>query len=1195
MNEDYRNPLQRDGIIQNRRLLEALKVNNISIDGRDKDDLKNFAEGLAVLIRYWDSLNETDNQWKPFFKIEDVSESSPHYALFLTFLELFGYAQKHLNTLTKKHLDFYYKEVLRIKEKVAKPDQVHVVFELAKNIQSHNIKAEDLLLSAGKDNTGKELFYKLNKTTVINKAQIKNLKSVFVDNLHDHKIYIAPFANSANGQGKPFEENEPKWNAFGESQWVEKQEGIPDEYILKEDVERTMQLAELGFACASPLLFLKEGNRKITITLKFLVPVSNSKTEEFNSIFTTDFVNVFTIYLSGEKGWIGPYLTDAKTNESGEFTLGVTVSKDQPAITPYDKEVLGENYNTKFPVIKFLLNQEAKAYHLFKDLNIESIQLDVDIQEVYDLILQNDKSKLDSSSPFHPFGSVPLIGSNFYIGSAEVFQKKLSTLSLNIEWENAPLYFSDHYGAYPDHPNDNSQFRAEAGILYNKSWHSLTSESLSSTDNFDIYIDKSAAKNFRYRIKDDTGEIILNSEEGYSTKNEILKIIQLVFAKGTDKNNYELKISENGAYYFNLIVDKEHKILARSQQYYDTIEARNIELKRVINYLGKVTISFEGKSVELFDLDSVIRKKITFTNISDTHLSEVKEYGSIVDLVDLEKYNKQSQLGFMKLNLVAPNEDRFTAFGHKEYTAVYTKATIELSNYIINNDPKAKDYNPPLLPNGPYTPVIKSLSIDYSSSETILFPPITKDIELGRDSYQKRTSKFFHIGPFGQAERYPYISLNTNSFPLLPQFHDQGNLYIGIESLVPPQVLNILFQVAEGTANPDVETDVNGLKWSYISSNQWIPFSDLHILSDETNGMQTSGIIAFDIPNVATADNTIMPANLHWLRASINSNPESLCQLIALKTQVATVSFADKGNDPAHLQQSLKANTISKLAIKDTAIKSVSQPFSSFGGASTEQGNTLYTRVSERLRHKNRAITIWDFERLVLEKFPSIYKVRCLNHTNKNSELTPGSVSMIVIQNVRNKNAVNPLQPKTSRNTLIEIEKYLQGFISPFVNLEVQNPIYEEVLVDFTVGFKEGIDPGYHGQLLNEEIKKFLSPWAYDEGEDMVITGKVHKSTILKFIEDKDYVDFVNQFRLYHIKRGVKHIGVGIGLMAISEEQEFIVSMEESEVVEASNSRVVLVSAENHNISVMREGDITCKGGDLGIGHMMVDVNFEVN
>jgi hypothetical protein len=62
--------------------------------------------------------------------------------------------------------------------------------------------------------------------------------------------------------------------------------------------------------------------------------------------------------------------------------------------------------------------------------------------------------------------------------------------------------------------------------------------------------------------------------------------------------------------------------------------------------------------------------------------------------------------------------------------------------------------------------------------------------------------------------------------------------------------------------------------------------------------------------------------------------------------------FEDNENDPQHLKQALPASTISKLIKPNAAIKSVTQPYASFGGQMKEESNSFYTRVSERLRLK---------------------------------------------------------------------------------------------------------------------------------------------------------------------------------------------------------------------------------------------------
>ena len=122
----------------------------------------------------------------------------------------------------------------------------------------------------------------------------------------------------------------------------------------------------------------------------------------------------------------------------------------------------------------------------------------------------------------------------------------------------------------------------------------------------------------------------------------------------------------------------------------------------------------------------------------------------------------------------------------------------------------------------------------------------------------------------------------------------------------------------------------------------------------------------------------------------------------------------------------------------------------------------FYRRISERLRHKDRAIDLWDYERLVLEAFPSIYKVKCLNHTQYEPaesqgsgpcsggvyrELAPGHVTLVALPNLRGQVQRDPLKPYTSLGVLSDIQAYLAQRCSGFVQLHVKNPQFEEVRI----------------------------------------------------------------------------------------------------------------------------------------------------
>ncbi|CAL1517153.1 baseplate J/gp47 family protein [Chitinophaga sp. MM2321] len=1066
MSVDYtflpRNPLRRDGTSRDERLLPALNPKDpafVKVDERSRMDIIDFARAFAKLVRYYDFNNFSDGDWRAFFDmdfndlLDSVRNSSlkPHLALFAAFIKLFRYAQRDINTITQRHLDFYYQQILQLPANAAVADKVNLVFELARNVSTYLLPA-GTLLSAGKDETGKELLYSTDIDIVLNKATVESIKTVFVDVDKDYKIYAAAVANSADGLGKKLPATDPTWNTFGESQ----QDKGPDSF--------TMQEAHTGIAVASPLLLLNEGNRTITITFRFIFT---------NSVINFDLHNPFSAYLSGEKGWLGPYTPVAKLSvevvdaTTKYYKLAVILNLPQavPAVTAYNELVIKEGYQTSFPLIKLLLNNNASdySYKVLSQLQLVSTTVAVAVTGFSALIVESDQSVLNPQKPFQPFGAVPVIGSSFAIGAPEFDSKAMDTMAVNITWMDKPPHMDNYYALYQDVP-----------------------------------------------------------------------------AIPINYTSFKAKLSY-----------------------------RNDQKWRM-------------KTVNLFQFDA----------LDTTHIDIVKNNA---DAISTELIPDR----FMaKLELSSPVRPLYQvqAFGHKEYPSLYANTAI-LKAKRAPTDPN------PDFPNQPYTPVIKSMSVDYTASGAYAgFDAFGEDAGFG--------AQYFYVEPFGQR---PVVSATeSGAVYFLPQYQEEGNLYLGIKSLVPPQTLSLFFQVAEGTGDNSLAFNSENvtIQWSYLRRNKWVLLDNLKILGDTTNKFQMAGIISFDIPGDADNNASILIAGLYWLKAAIVANAGVVSKLIAVNAQAVAATFVDNGNSLEHLVYGLPGNTIKKFVSKHAEIKSVQQPYPSFGGQPAEQSSEYYIRVSERVKHKNRAVQIWDYERMVLEQFPSVYKVKCINHTNDSSEIAPGSITLIIISNLRNKNAPDPLQPRTGVNTLTDIRQFISGCVSPFVDIHVENPLYEQVLVDFKVGFHIGLDAGYYGKLLNEDIKKFLSPWAYEEGHDIIFENQIHKSVILAFIEQRPYVDFVNNFCMYHIFEGYENNGIGkmaidvdfiiakpvypaIGDMTIA--VDFIVGAD-VETAAAKTARSILVSAPEHRITVLESGQYVCSGMDaFGIGMMAVDVDFIVS
>lgn len=983
----------------------AITTEVSSLTGTQKEKILKISAGINSVF---ESFNNTLIQLvknSPIYlkeSLENYPNHQPHMVLFIAFILLFKYAQDNLNNITKSHLDFYYKEVLQLKEKDAVPDKVHLIFELAKNIDKYKLK-KDTSLKAGKDATKKNLFYAAEKNVVLNSALVSSLRTIFIEkNFDDDKysvknIYSAPAANSADGKGKAFDEEGTAWSALGKSQWDrDKNKFLPEE-------SRTMELAKIGFAVSSPQLFLSEGTRIITLTISF-------QEQDFNLSELKSNVSSKNIKckLSGEKEWIEPTLNTVSF-KNGILEIKLTLEKNLPSITKYNKEKLGYNFNTDDPVLLILLNEKCTPYEYFKNLKITSIKIKVDVTKARKLVLQNDSAILNPDKPFFPFGTLPVIGSAFYIGSREIFSKKIDSLTLNITWHGLPsTQFDTYYAAY--------------------------------------------------------------------------KTTTPVF------------------------------------------EIKNDSFKTIINVLENGKWDPSTTQLQLFDNDIVSNQSISIIkNNLITNRAAVIE--------NLTEYNSEVRKGFIRLLLTG------TDFQHKKYPHL-------LTNNIVN---KVKVSGEISIPNEPYTPQIKELTLDYVSEQ----------------NFESEYDKFFHVLPFGNYETLPVPNDKTDEKAvidekivdtqfLLPQFvveveEQEGFLFIGLSKFSAGSNISLLFKIAESSGDTSLEypKDIN---WCYLSGNEWIKLDQVNILADTTNDLRTTGIIEFEIPKYATYDDTVMPSNSYWLRASVDENSQAVNKLIDLKAQALVAVFADRGNDPNHLAEPLNAKTISKLEFGLSQVKSITQPYASFGGKTKEVSKDFYTRISERLRHKNRSINIFDYERIVLDKFSSIYKVKCINHSNNCSEIAPGNVTIIPISNLRNQNSVDLLKPQTSVNTLYEIQTYLKKLSSLFINIEITNPQYEEIQVKFTVFFISGYDKGYYTKKLNEDIKKFLSPWAFDEGSDIVFGGKIHASYILNFVEEREYVDYVTGFEMYHIIGGV--------------------NLQNSvEVAKATTSRSILVSNNQHDIT----------------------------
>ncbi len=924
--------------------------------------------------------------------LESYDAHTPHYALFLSFLMLFRFTQTHSNTITQRHLDFYYKEVLRLQPRKAEANKVHVLGELAKQVDSYLLK-QGTLLKAGKDSLKKDVNYQLDADSVFNKAKVAQLKTFYkaasadsikepgtstVKQNNTGRVFASPASNTDDGIEAKLTSANKEWPPF-----VHK--------VYKEaELERiAMPKAQLGFALASHYLYLTEGERKVFIRL-----VTNN-----NSALNGKHIEC---YLTTEKEWYkvesltiassGKKLSDGTTNCA---EISFTIPGSAPAIVNYNAARHGGTFNVALPMLKiYLVNDDASLYEYdaLKDITITKTEIRVEVgmdgtysqKGLKNLQLSNDFGVLDASKPFMPFGANPKKDTGFVIGSKEIFSKKSSAVTLNIEWADLPA----------------------------------------------------------------------------------------------DENN--IKYDAN-----------------------NSATTPNVQ-----SGVPTIMPSFLDSGIwQSYSLDNTAIFDSTNTKVQIFSPAQSLPSGCIADYeADYTGLKSESVNGFFKMTLA-------DSFGYNEYIKDLSLSLIEKVPTVtktISNTPIE-----------PYTPKIKSIYASYSAY-------CTNDLSAATASvFESREISFFHLYPFGDGEQHKYLNPAEN-VSLLPQFKHSiesetkshiGEFYIGIENLNPNEGVNILFQVMEGTTNPTIAKPTEHLSWAFLSNNKWIEFQSSDY-SDNTLQLVQSGIISFAIPAEATTTNTILPAGYIWLRASVTEAAEAVCDLISVDAQASVATFVNNENADDFLNTALPAGTVAKLKIPDASVKKITQPYSSFGGRPKENDDHFYIRVSERLRHKARAITVWDYEHLVLEAFPEIYKVKCLNHTQIEDgvyhEVKPGYVSIITIPSQQNHNDANPLKPYTQQSTLTNIENFLRKRISCFVNLRACQPQFEEVRLEFTLTlFDQYKDFTFYSDQLKEEITQFLSPWAFGNTSTIDFGGKIYKSVLINFIEERYYVDFITEVKMF--------------------------------------------------------------------------------
>ncbi len=1103
----------------------------------------------------------------------------PHLALLYSFLNQYLNVLDDLNGLTDKHLAYFFQTVLQLAPGGVKPDQAYVVFSLQKTVPNYPLEA-GLSLKDGKDSKNADIYFALDAPITVTQTQATNFSTLFVNSpvlsivsdtgggnastitrvSYVEGVYMAPDATKADGLTQPFADpSKASWPTLGAKvgKYTPPMAQGPVNYPS----------ARLGFILASKVLLMNEGERKVHIRLacrwtKVCDPMDPAVARLFMSYFTSGWL-IITQALLDQAMVLG--LKQKTASRLREHYLRDRCRKkickddDQPTYLPYRLIEL-RGHKTELIVLEKIAEvRESQVTPWLKFMNWQGKRFGMETFELgiwKSLLLPRPVFELAFSgakgwvAPAHTAMDMAVpadaVSGDFELNLYALIEKDQDAVTfadkgvlgedfgttdalVKVQLNDAikvPLKkFIEAAGAggtvAPADPCCLRDQEIDCGGLV--SFYTFFRNVIILGEGTGIDISVCGVKNL----------VVQNDDNVLSAKSPFTPFGVKPVVPDFDSLHHPPKLGRR----YNLVGPNFY--IGSAEVFLKKWTRANINMnwkgvprhfrnyyRAYFRFWSAWSGNFPKHEVSLALLQDgnwdrekahphVSQNPFTLHNnrpffsrhrLPVAGCADQQEYEHSFHIVPdnfqlesplkydatfapLKSYSNGVLNGYLRMTM--ENQD----FLHKLYPIVMAERMIERARGI-----------PAPLPNEPWTPTILDIAIDYEASA-----------DAG-------DMKLIQLYPFDGT----YDAVDINGEPtLFASFCDEGNLFIGLSGLVPGDGLNMLFYMAEATA--DTEGGAVTIGWQYLAGNQWEPLrTGFEIVEDNTNGLSTTGIIQYSFPDDITNDNTIMPAGTYWIRASVAGGAEAASQTMKVITQAARASFVNdtRLNDqtrPGNI--TVSSGSITKLTNPDPNVQSVSQPFDSFGGSATENYDSSYNiRVSEQLRHKGRAIQKWDYERMVLQQFSKILRVKCINHSYALSSqeykwdfpMAPGNIILAVLPDPAQLAVTDSLQPTVPMSMLTAIEDFLSGATTPFARVFATNPRYEPIDMCLEVSLLPDMNVTYYQAQLQQDIRKFMAPWKQDNPDAFEFAQRFYSAALVNFIQNLAYIASLAHLEMAH-------------------------------------------------------------------------------
>ncbi|NHN24926.1 hypothetical protein FIA58_004475 [Flavobacterium jejuense] len=1093
---------------------EILHLNSSFFKNKISDFITAIKNSGDQLFTFFNTI--TQHAKVAFDKLKETRSHFPDTILMRTFIQLLMHHRNQLNGISQKHLNFYYTDILQQKIKNALPDSVFIAIALSKKDTSF-LLPKGSLFDAGVDTQKEPILFSSTENITLNPATIVSAKTIAAATIENTstKLYLENIATPSllqkNESGKI-----EGWPIFGDN-----------------NPTITSSTLTLGFAFASPMLLLKEGNRTINVTLTF------------NEKGATTFLNNATYFLSTQKTWLSVPVSINETNDSSlSVTLSITLEASEPAIEAFIKNPDG--YDSQWPMLKIQFNSISAGITIPV---INTVQFDVTVQNNTTLQLYNDFGALDSKKPFELFGPTPLINSSFIIGSNEIFSKPLQSLQIDMTWDTLPKNFQTYYQEYNTYISSTITTTQKQLVPDTSKSHGI----LQKIEN----IIKAGVKLVKDVVKKAVDTIIALLKEILQLLKDILgivdpkattpfnntcftvdfEILNNATWKKIDIVKQGIAIAEDGTitpipYTVNKYcvppVDNSSNLLFSTD---NTAQECELTPKSFFSYTA---LSSAFKSLASSNQNA--KQTATTTEVSPVSTTE-KMVTTFTANPTIQNspllFTAESTSGFIKMVLSGPNP---YGFGSQIYPEIVGSIALQNALQISKDSKNAKK----LIPSAklPFAPKLKTIVANYSASQSYDLTK-TGDFPLQCYTYAPFIN-YLTYDALGTVPTYNYnvgdakiiSSQASTGIPLVSSTYNyKGFLYIELKDVIAPSEIN--FYVELGRKEGNIPTDTKP-DYYYLSTSGW---QLLPLLSDGTNNLSCSGIITFNLPKNISNKTSLMNSENYWICLATKSDISNYPEITFLKTNGVLLTRSGTEYLFDTTEPKINSDSITKSHIAIPEIANIVQPFASFGGKAMENDTIKNKRVSNRLKTKDRIVSLTDYYSVIQEEFNDIYYSKSVYKNKK--------VSVFVVKRCKSISDYNALTPMITVCAEEKIQQYLKERTSPFTTLTVSNFSYLTVTIDTTITLSNGYEFTGVQKTVTAALKLFLSPWIVTDSPQITIGENLSADDVIYFMRTIEGVSSVDKLTFNTTKlspNGEPIIQTDLTLIQLNQNPELIIA-----------------------------------------------------